>query len=285
MTGSLGIHRGGAALVTGASSGIGEAFAQALAGRGVDVLLTALPQEQARLDAIAHDLGDRHRVRCVTVAADLAERDGPAEVQAAADERGFEPDLVVNSAGLGHAGRFSKAALDDQMRMLHVNVEALVRLTGLYLPRMVERGAGAVVNVASTAAFQPMPYFAVYAASKAFVLSFGEALWAEHREAGVRVVTVCSGPVETAFHGRPGQTYEQGRVKGFLRRRYMTPERVADGGLQAVERDQPLVVIRMPMVGLLYHPVAMARSLVPVRARMKASERMHRWYFEEKRPS
>jgi uncharacterized protein len=196
------------------------------------VLLTALPREQVRLDVIVHDLGDRHGVRCVTVAADLAERDGPAEVHAAAEERGFEPDLVVNSAGLGHGGRFSKAALDDQTRMLHVNVEALVRLTGLYLPRMLERRAGAVVNVASTAAFQPMPYFAVYAASKAFALSFGEGRWAEHREAGVLVVTVCSGPVETAFHGRPGQTSEQRRVKGLLRRRYMTPERVAESGIQ-----------------------------------------------------
>jgi short-subunit dehydrogenase len=282
---SLGTHRGAAALVTGASSGIGEAFARALARRRVDVLLTALPREHERLDAIAHDLGDRHGVRCVTVALDLAEREGPAALQAAADELEFEPDLVVNSAGLGHAGRFSTADPDEQARMLHVNVEALVRLAGLYLPRMVERGAGSVVNVASTAAFQPMPYFAVYAASKAFVLSFGEALWAEHREAGVRVVTVCTGPVETAFHGSPGETAEQGRVKGFLRRRYMTPERVAEIGLDAVEQDRPLVVVRMPGVGLLYHPIAMARGLVPVRARLKASERMHRWYFEQQRPS
>jgi uncharacterized protein len=282
---SLGIHRGGAALVTGASSGIGEAFARALARRGVDVLLTALPQEHERLDAIGRDLTDRHAVRCVTVAVDLAERDGPGELQVAADGLEFEPDLVVNSAGLGYAGRFSTAHLDEQARMLHVNVEALVRVAGLYLSRMVERGAGSVINVASTAAFQPMPYFAVYAASKAFVLSFGEALWAEHREAGVRVVTLCTGPVETAFHGRPGEASEQRGVKGFLRRRYMTPERIAECGLEGVERDQPRVVVRMPGVGLLYHPVAMVRGFVPVRARLKASERMHRWYFDQRRQS
>ena len=104
---SLGIRRGDAALVTGASSGIGEAFARSLARRGVDVLLTALPQEHERLDAIVSDLRHRHGVRCVTVAVDLAERDGAHELQAAADELEFEPDLVVNSAGLGHAGRFS----------------------------------------------------------------------------------------------------------------------------------------------------------------------------------
>jgi short-subunit dehydrogenase len=280
---SLRIHQGAAALVTGASSGIGEAFARLLARRGVDVLLTALPREHERLDAIAQELGDQYGVRCVTVAVDLAKRDGPDRLQAAADELEFEPDLVVNSAGLGHAGRFSMAQLEDQARMLHVNIEALVRLAGLYLPRMVERGTGSVVNVASTAAFQPMPYFAVYAASKAFVLSFGEALWAEHREAGVRVVTVCTGPVDTAFHGGPGESSERSGVKGFLRQRYMTPERVAVSALDAVERDQPLVVVRMPGVGLLYRPVAFLRGLVPVRARLKASERMHRWYFDEQR--
>jgi uncharacterized protein len=278
---SLGIRHGGAALITGASSGIGEAFARALARRRVDVLLTALPQERERLDTLANEFGLRDGVRCVTVPTDLSERSGADELQAAADDAGFEPDLVVNSAGLGDAGRFSCAPLDEQLRMLHVNVEALVRLTGLYLPRMVQRGAGSVINVASTAAFQPMPYFAVYAASKAFVLNFGEALWAEHRQSGVRVVTVCSGPVDTAFHGRDRNTNGQTGVKAFLRRRYMTPERVAECGLEAVEEDRPVVVVRVPGVGLLYHPAAVARHFVPVRARLKASERMHRWYFEE----
>ena len=120
--------------------------------------------------------------------------------------------------------------------MLHVNVEALVRVTGLYLPRMVERARARSSTWLRRRPFSRMPYFAVYAASKAFVLSFGEALWAEHREAGVRVVTVCTGPVETPFHGRPGETSEQSGVKGFLRRRYMTPARVAESGLDAVER-------------------------------------------------
>ncbi|HEU4656981.1 MAG TPA: SDR family NAD(P)-dependent oxidoreductase, partial [Capillimicrobium sp.] len=190
----FGTERGDSALITGASSGIGETFARTLAARGVDLLLTAHPAESRRLEEIAAELGDRHGVRCVAVPADLAERDGPDRLRAAADAAGFEPDLLVNNAGVGYAGRFHELGLADQLRMLHVNVEALVALTGLYAPRMVERGGGAIVNVASTAAFQPVPYFSVYAASKAFVVRLSEALWAELHEAGVRVVAVCSGP-------------------------------------------------------------------------------------------
>jgi short-subunit dehydrogenase len=274
-------RHGEAALVTGASSGIGEAFARALAARGSDVLLTALPSEEDRLARIAGELEASHAVRCPTVPMDLGEREAPAALRAAADELAFEPDLLVNSAGLGSAGRFAEASLDQQVQMVHVNVEALVRLTGLYLPRMVQRGAGSIINIASTAAFQPLPYFSVYAASKAFVVSFGEGLWAEHRRAGVRVVTVCSGPVATRFHGDAAGAGEAG-VKGFLRRRYMTAERVVQGGLDALERDRPVVVLRMPGVGLLYYPTSLLRNVVPLRRRLLVSERLNRWYYEER---
>jgi short-subunit dehydrogenase len=279
---SLGIRRGEAALITGASSGIGEAFARTLAGRGVSLLLTALPAELERLDALAGELAERHGVRCVSVAMDLAVRDGADRLLAAADEVGFAPDLLVNSAGVGDSGRFADAPLERQIEMVHVNVEAVVRLTRLFLPRMVRSRGGAIINVASTAAFQPLPYFAVYAASKAFVLSFGEGLWAEHRRAGVRVITVCSGPVATAFHGAPGNGRPQAGVKGFLKRRYMTSQRVVDAALAAVERDRPIVVLRMPVVGLLYYPAAVARGFVPLRTRLLVSERLNRWYFEQR---
>jgi uncharacterized protein len=279
---ALGLGRGEQALVTGASSGIGEAFARTLAARGANLLLTGLPDEQGRLEELAAELTDRHAVRCVAVAMDLGVRDGPDRLLAAADAHAFEPDLLVNSAGVGASGRFAEASLDGQLRMVHVNVEALVRLTGLYLPRMVARGSGAVINVASTAAFQPLPYFAVYAASKAFVLSFGEGLWAEHRRAGVRVTTVCSGPVATPFHGSRGDDDAPAGAKGFLKRRYMTAERVVDAALSALESDRPRVVLRIPLVGLLYHPAALARGLVPLRARLRVSERLNRWYFEQR---
>jgi short-subunit dehydrogenase len=274
---------GGAALVTGASSGIGEAFARILAARGAEVLLTALPQDEDRLQQIAEELAQVHGVRCETVPIDLGQRDGPDALQAAADELDFEPDLLVNSAGVGGTGRFGEAPLEQELQMVHVNVEALVRLTAIYVPRMAARGAGAVVNIASTAAFQPLPYFSVYAASKAFVLSFGEALWAEHLCTGVRIVTVCSGPVETPFHGNGNAARADGPVKRYLRRRYMTTERVVTSALDALEHDRPLVVLRMPAIGLLYRPVALVRSVLPLRVRLRISERLNRWYFDEQR--
>jgi uncharacterized protein len=278
---SLGIARGGTALVTGASSGIGEAFARSLAARGVHLVMTGLPQEQQRLTSIASELENLHGVRCLAVTADLAEPAGADSLLVAADEHAFEPDLLVNSAGIGTSGPFFEAPLEQQLRMIHVNVEGLVRLTGLYLPRMVARGAGAVINVASTAAFQPLPYFTVYAASKAFVLSFGEALWAESRRSGVRVVNVCSGPVATPFHGGDQGDTSDGPVRDLLRRRYMTAQRVVDTALSAVERNRPMVVLRMPVVGLLYYPIALLRGVLPLRVRLLLSERLNRWYFEQ----
>jgi short-subunit dehydrogenase len=277
---SLGIARGGTALVTGASSGIGEAFSRSLAARGVDLVMTGLPQDEQRLTSIAAELEKLHGVRCLAVPADLTDAAAADGLRVVADEHAFEPDLLVNSAGIGTSGPFFEAQLEQQLRMIHVNVEGLVRLTGLYLPRMVARGAGAVINVASTAAFQPLPYFTVYAASKAFVLSFGEGLWAESRRSGVRVVNVCSGPVATPFHGDGQGDTTGGPVRDFLRRRYMTAERVVDTAVTAVERDRPMVVLRMPVVGRIYYPIALLRGVLPLRVRLLVSERLNRWYFE-----
>jgi uncharacterized protein len=267
----LGIARGGSALVTGASAGIGEGFARALAGRGVDLLLTALPEETERLAALADELTDQHGVRCLTVAVDLAEREGPARLRAAAERDGFEPDLLVNNAGVMSAGAFATAPLESSLEIVHVNVEAVVRLSRLFVQPMVERRSGAILNVASTAAFQPQPYFAVYAASKAFVLSLGQALWAECRDSGVRVLTVCVGPVETR-----ARTDARTAARRFLRRRFLTPERVAETSLGALARDRPVVVMRMPGVGLLYSAVSLIRSALPLAKWLRLSARINR---------
>ena len=262
--------------MTGASSGIGEGFARTLAQRGVDLLITARPEDAEPLERLAGELAERHGIRCHRVAVDLALATGPDDLHAAAQQRGFAPDLLVNNAGVGTSGAFASSPLEAQLRTLRLNVEAVVRLSRLFIDAMVARDGGAIVNVASTAAFQPQPYFAVYAASKAFLLRFGEALWAEQRRSGVRVVTVCAGAV--AATGPPPRREDP--VREFLKRRYLTVEDVVDGALDGLERDRPVVVLRMPLLGRAYHVRALLGAVLTRRARLRAAERLNRWYFE-----
>jgi uncharacterized protein len=271
---SLGITRGGSALVTGASSGIGEGFARVLARRGVNLLITALPQESECLAQLADELTDQHGVRCFTAAVDLAEREGPDRLREAAERCGFEPDLLINNAGVMSTGAFAAAPLDSWLQIVHVNVEAVVRLSGLFVQPMVERGSGAVLNVASTAAFQPQPYFAVYGASKSFLLSLGQSLWAECRDSGVRVVTVCAGPVATRQRIEAEATPATGAWR-FFSRRLLTPEGVAETALEALARDRPVVVMRMRGFGLLHRAASLMRSALPHRWRLRLSARIN----------
>lgn len=273
-------YAGRQALVTGASSGIGEAFARTLAARGADVLLTALPEEAPRLDEIAGALAAAHGIRAETAPMDLGAPDGPQRLHGAAEALGFTPSVLVNSAGLGAGGPFSQAPLERELLMIRLNVLGLVALTGLYLPRMVERGDGVIVNIGSTAGLQPMPYFAVYAATKAFVQSFGEALWAEGHRTGVRAVTLCSGPVSTPFHERAGDRSGGGRgVKRVLKRRHLTTDMVVASALQAVDRDRPTAVRRIAGARPAAAAVGLAATLAGRRGRLLATERVNRWLF------
>jgi short-subunit dehydrogenase len=274
-------YQGRRALVTGASSGIGEQFARELAARGMSVLLNALPREEAHLLALRDELVAKHDVRVEVVPVDLAERDGPSKLQVRADTLEFEPDLLVNSAGMGGGGDFASAPLNREMTMIHVNIEALVGLCGLYLPRMIARSNGAIINIASTSAFEPMPYMAVYAASKAFVLRFSEALWAENHRHGVKVVALCPGPVATAFHREAGDTEVATGVREKVQRRYLTAESVVTAGLEGLENDQPTVVKRVSSLAALYHAATAVRKLAPRRRQLMTSERLNRWYFKQ----
>lgn len=183
------------ALVTGASAGIGEAFARHLADRNYDLVLVA--RRRQRLRRLAKELTDSRGVAVEVVQADLLrERD-----VAALEERlrGGDIDLLVNNAGLGTVGDFVDLPLARELEELDVNVRALFRLTHAALSAMVPRGAGTIINVASTAAFQAIPHNATYAATKAFVLHFSEAVHEEVRDRGVTVTCVCPGPVKTEF--------------------------------------------------------------------------------------
>jgi short-subunit dehydrogenase len=192
------------ALITGASSGIGYELAKVLAREGHDLALVARSGDL--LEALAETLRADYGVRAEVLVADLAEPGAPDEVCERLEAAGFRTDVLVNNAGFGSMGPFWEADAGSQLDMVQVNVTALVHLTRLILPGMVERSAGRIMNVASTAAFQPGPLMAVYFASKAFVLSFTEALDEELRGTGVSVTALCPGPVPTGFQKRAGMS-------------------------------------------------------------------------------
>ena len=266
------------ALITGASSGIGEGFARELARRGMSLLLTALPAEQERLEAIQNELVARHGVQVEVVTVDLADPNGPTQLQQAADARSFEPNLLVNSAGIGSGGLFSDLPVDQQTAVVRVNVEAVVALCGLYLPRMVARTQGAIINLASTSAFEPMPYMATYAASKAFVLRFSEALWAENHHRGVRVVAVCPAPVMTRLQHSFDTDTRASEVRKQVTRRYLTVEDVVAASLNGLERDHPTVVLRLPGLKVLYYLSSAVGIFLPRGRWLMLTERLIRWY-------
>jgi uncharacterized protein len=224
------------ALVTGASSGIGLEFARLLAREGHDLVLVARRREA--LEELARELAVRQRVAVRVIAKDLAAPDSAAEISGELQAEHIDVDILVNNAGLGLHGRFWETDLDRQIEITRVNVAALTALTGRLLPGMVARGRGRIVNVASTAAFQPGPYMAVYYATKAYVLSFSEALAQELSDTGVTVTALCPGPTETEFQAAAGLE-DTLLFKGPL---VMSAAKVARLGWAAARRGKPVVI-------------------------------------------
>jgi len=188
------------ALVTGASAGIGRAFAQALAARGNDLVLVA--RDAARLEELAAELAATHHVEAEVLAADLLTLDGLSAVEARTADIDHPVDVLVNNAGFGTFGRFAELAIAREVQEVELNVLALVRLTHAALGAMEPRRSGAILNVASLAAYQPAPASATYGATKAFVHSFTHAVHEESRATGVHVMLVCPGYTHTEFHDR-----------------------------------------------------------------------------------
>jgi len=224
----------GWAVVTGATGGIGAAFARSLAARGHKILAVA-----RAADALAR-IADEVRATGAaveTVVADLASVEGLEEVAAKAVALG-DIEVLVNNAGLSTAGHFLDQSADKELASIRVNVEALYVLTRRLVPIMVERRRGRVINVASTVGFQPVPFWTTYAATKAFVLSFGEALAFELRGSGVRVLTLCPGFTRTALYGESGMPGLAGRILPST-----TPERVVRAALAASDRRRVVRVV------------------------------------------
>jgi short-subunit dehydrogenase len=185
------------ALVTGASSGIGAEFARQLAGRGYGVTLVARRRE--RLEELADELKEEHGIRADTAVCDLSSAAARGRMISTLRRRSRNVEILVNNAGFGSGGLFQELDADSELSMVRTNVEAVVHLCTEFVPRMVERGRGAVLNVASVAAFQPVPRQVTYAATKAFVLSFTDGLTADLHGTGVTATSLCPGPVPTEF--------------------------------------------------------------------------------------
>ncbi len=227
----------GTALVTGASSGIGAALATELASRGHSVTLVARREE--RLRSLATALTAEHPADAEVIACDLAEPSERERLVAELDQRGRSIEVLVNNAGFGSRGEFAISDTERMLRMVRVNIEAVVDLTGRLLPAMVARGRGAVINVASTAAFQPLPGSAVYAASKAFVLSFSESVRTELRGRGVTVTALCPGLVRTEFPEVAGWGDVEGRSPDLF---WASPEDIAREAVDGAARGKRVVV-------------------------------------------
>ncbi|HET6852830.1 MAG TPA: SDR family oxidoreductase [Pyrinomonadaceae bacterium] len=220
-------------LITGASSGIGAAFARKLAARGRNVFLVARSED--KLIALCNEIGRLTSIRAQYLALDLQQPDAGALLLEEAGKRGLEIEMLINNAGFGSMGDFVKLDLDRELEMIQLNVRSLVDLTHRFLGPMRERKRGAIINVASTAAFQAVPYMATYAATKAFVLSFSEALWDENRSHGVHVMALCPGVTETNFFQAAG-------IDRPPMRTVETAEDVVETALRALERRKSTVI-------------------------------------------
>jgi len=223
-----------ATLITGASSGLGVEFARQCVKRGEEVILVA--RRKDRLNKLAAELGKAH-----VIAADLSKPKAAEKLFAEVASRGLWVRTLINNAGFGLRGRFDALALDRQLEMIDLNIRSLTNLAFVALDNMRAHGGGAILNVASTAAFQPGPNMAVYFATKAYVLSFTEALHEEWKDRGIKVSALCPGPTRTEFGDVAGI-----KTLGSFDRLAMEAEPVVRAGLEGLDRNQAVVIPGVP---------------------------------------
>ena len=251
-----------ATLITGASSGIGEEFARRYAAQKQDLVLVARSQD--KLNKLAEEFTSQHGIRVTVFALNLSEPDAAERLWEKTNRAGLEIDVLVNNAGFGTQRDVADDDPDRLEEEVRLNCLTVVGLTARYLPAMRERQNGTIINIASAAAFQPIPHMAVYAATKAFVLSFTEALWSETRKDGIRVLAVCPGSTDTPFFEHSGE----GVVVGKLR----STRQLLDNTMRALKTNKPSFVD-----GLGNAIVArFAVRMVPKRIILAATERIFR---------
>ncbi|UJF32493.1 SDR family NAD(P)-dependent oxidoreductase [Paenibacillus hexagrammi] len=219
------------ALITGASSGIGEVFAHRLAAQGYRLILAARSQDT--LERLARELAGRFAVEVQVITADLSLEHTPSEIFRQVQELGWHVDLLVNNAGFGLSGEFLSHSAEEYRQQIKLNVASLVDMTHLFLPPMLAKGDGAIINLASLLSFFPFPYCSVYSATKTFVLSFSESLWEEYRHQGIKVLALCPGPTDTQFFTK---------AKEVELDRKRSPEQVVDTALKALSQNKSFVI-------------------------------------------
>ncbi|MGI8917526.1 MAG: SDR family NAD(P)-dependent oxidoreductase [Pyrinomonadaceae bacterium] len=254
-------------LITGASSGIGEAFARRLAALGRNVLVVARSED--KLVTLCNELGRNHPVRAQYVVLDLSRPDSAKRLFAETEKLGLEIDMLVNNAGFGSMGDFGKLDLARELNMIDLNVKSLVELTYLFMAPMRVRKGGTIINVASTAGFQPVPFMATYAATKAFVLSFSEAVGEENRQHGIEVLALCPGVTDTNF-------FEAARGHKPPARGAQTADEVAETALKALGRGKGHVIS-----GLSNFVMVEAQRVVPRSLVVRVAGKMMRKSFGE----
>lgn len=247
------------ALITGASSGIGEEFAKALSARGYELVLVA--RRRDRLEALARSLPGKAQIVTCDLATEAAKLHGDVA------KLGVEVDLLVNNAGFGLRGRFSELPVERQAEMVRVNCEAVVVLTGAFLPAMIERGRGGVITVASTAGMQPLPYEATYGASKAFALNLTDALHAELKGTGVKALSVNPGPVPTEWQQVAG--YEE--AGGTMMPGAIEADQVVREAMAAYDRGK-----RSMVPGRFFRNFMRINNASPRAVRLAVGERLYR---------
>ncbi|MBM7541934.1 SDR family NAD(P)-dependent oxidoreductase [Amphibacillus cookii] len=226
-------YQGKVALVTGASSGIGKQYAKELASKGSDVILVARSKD--KLEELALALSNAYRVRTYVLPTDLSKADAVALLAQQIADFNINVDILINNAGFGTHGRFETILDGQEQEMINLNISTLVSMTHQFLPHMQKQKMGIIVNVASLSSFQPIPYMATYAATKAFVLSFTESLFAENRHLGVKVLALCPGTTKTAFFNTIGEEKMPGGVNG-------TPESVVKAAFKGIDKNRIYII-------------------------------------------
>lgn len=229
-----------AVLITGASSGIGRELARVFAENGNNIVLTA--RDEKRLSELKDELETQYGVAVWYIARDLSDENAVSEIYEYTLEQELQIDILINNAGFGDFGDFASCDIEKQIKMTAVNILAVLRLTRIFLPSMIECGCGSIMNTASLAAFEPGPFFSVYYATKAFVLSFSEALCVELKKTGVNVTALCPGSTVTGFE-KAADAQTSGLFKNF----YLTSARyVADYAYKALKRKKAVAICALP---------------------------------------